>query len=389
MQYRPKNRLTPILSAIAAVCLVGCGGCKQQPENVPTLNKESAARAEAQAKADAKAKAEADAAKAKAEADAKAAEEAARAAAEAKAAEEAAKAAAEAKAAEEAAKAAADAKAAEEAAKAQAEAKAAAEAEAAKQKAAEEAAAAAKAAEEAKAAADAEAAKQKAAQEAATKAKAEAEAPKPPAPAPIAEDKIDFKPTAEGAPAVAKDLATQLAAFEIPNTYGAKHGRLVVQINRVRNDSEIPLENTAVTNAMRDALGANAKLVAADKLYGASSSGPVKAIHLAFDRESRALGLMPTSKLSDAPDVIVSTSVARVGQELRLTLVAKETAKGQIIWKATKPITSASVVVTPAAPVTEPAPAPAPTGEAPASEPAPAPAAPEAPAQPAPEEPAK
>lgn len=165
------------------------------------------------------------------------------------------------------------------------------------------------------------------------------------------EEKSRSAAPAESATAAAKDLGTQLASFEIPSVFGAAHGRLVVQVNLPRNDSESPVDDLGVAKAIRESLSANSKLESSNKLHGASRSGRVKAIHLAFEPESRALGLIPSSKLSDAPDVIVNTAVSRVGDELLLTLTARQTQTGKVFWTSSKPITSASVLV---APVSEP-----------------------------------
>ena len=324
-----KSRLSYILTVFAGLCLVGCGGCKQkQAEDVPAMNQEQPASddaAKAKAAADAKAAEEAAAkAKADAEAEAKAAKEKAdaeaKAAAEKQAAEEAAakeKAAADAKAAEEAAKAAhekqeAEAMAAAKAA-AEAQAKADAEAKAAAEKHAEEEAAA------------------KAAAEADAKAAAEADAKKAPAAA-------STKVGASEVPALAKSMASAFATTEIPNTFGSDHGRIVVQVNRTSNTTDLAVDRAKVYKAISSAFEGVTDVITTDNVNGRHNVKQPKAIHLAFEPECKALRIIPSRSVQNAPAVIVNSAVTQDDKGAVLTRKAVDSSSGKVIWTESKPL---------------------------------------------------
>ena len=335
-----KSRLSYILTVFAGFCLVGCGGCKQkQAEDVPALNQTPAAAAPAVVADDSAAKAAAEeaAAKAKAEDAAKVAKEKAdadaKAAAEKQAAEDAvakAKAEADAKAAAEAAKAAHEKQEAE----AIAAAKTAAEAQA---KAEEEAKlAAAKAADDAKAVEDA----------AAAKAAAEAAAKPVEAVAPGAAVAVD------AVPALAKSLTTNFATTGITNTFGATHNRVVVQVNRTTNSSDLAIDRAEVTKSVASAFDCVKDVITSDNVNGKHNVKQVKAIHMAFEPESKALRIIPSQSLSNAPSVIVSSAVAQGETGAVLTVKAVDTRTGKAIWTESKNLageTAPAAVEAPAA----------------------------------------
>lgn len=331
-----KSRLSYILTVFAGLCLVGCGGCKQkQAEDVPAMNQEQPAADEA-AKAAAAAKA-ADEAKAAEEAKAKAAADEAAAKAAKEKADADAKVAADAKAAEDAAaKAAADAKAAEEAAKAAHE----------KQEA--EAMAAAKAAAEAQAKADAEAqaaAEKHAAEEAAAKAAAEAEAKAAAeAAAKKAPDASSTKVGVSEVPALAKSMATAFASTEIPNIFGSDHGRIVVQVNRTSNTTDLAVDRAQVYKAISSAFEGVSDVITTDNVNGRHNVKQPKAIHLAFEPECKALRIIPSRSVQNAPAVIVNSAVTQDDKGAVLTLKAVDSSNGKVIWTESKPLSGEAVV---------------------------------------------
>jgi hypothetical protein len=299
-----KSRMAFILSVFSALCLFGAG-CKQQADEVPALNKEPAS-ADAFAQADAE----------KASADAKAAEEA-KLAADAKAKTEAdaklaEKAAADAKADAEA-KIAADMKAAEEA-KLAADAKAKADADATK-------VASDATSDDAKAVADA-------------KAKAELDATSKGV---VADNAAPVAPPAAPCPVgIASDLASHLASAEIAKHFGAGHGRLVVQVNRATNRSNLTVNRSEMLRVMQDAVVKTKDVVSTASLRGPGQVKRPKAIHLAFDVESKAIGLVPSYKIGDAPAVIVNTLVEDSDKGAKLTVSAVDARTGKVFWTDSK-----------------------------------------------------
>ncbi len=322
-----KCRIAFILSVFSAICLLGAG-CKQHVDEVPALNKEPAAP-DALVPTDGE-----NTAKANAEA-----------------AEEA-KIAAEAKAAEEANMAAEDAKiAAEEAKIAAAEAKAAEEMKAAE---AAKVAAEAKAAEEVKAAG--------AAKVAASDAKpvevAPTEEPTHPAPmtqqaavpvtAEVADDSScedtvcpdSAKACVDSVSGTAALLASRLVDVELPVHFGARHGRLVVQVNRAVNRSSLSVDRSEVLRVMQDSvdLKHDENVVSSHAIRGDMKVGGIRAIHLLFDVESKALGLISGNKLADAPSVIVNTLIENSDNGPRLKVSATDVHTGKVFWTDTKAV---------------------------------------------------
>ena len=333
-----KSRLSYILTVFAGFCLVGCGGCKQkQAEDVPALNQSPAAVAPAVVADDsvAKAAAEEAAAKAKAEDAAKVAKEKAdadaKAAAEKQAAEDAAvkaKAEADAKAAEEAAKAAREKQEAEAVAAAKAAAEAQAKAEEEGKIAAEKAVADAKAVEEAAAA--------KAAADAAAKP---VEAAAPVAGAAVAVDAV---------PALAKSITTNFATTGITDTFGATHSRVVVQVNRTTNSSDLAINRTEVTKSVSSAFEGVKDVITSDNVNGKHNVKQVKAIHMAFEAEAKALRIIPSQSLSNAPSVIVSSAVTQGEKGAVLTVKAVDTRTGKAIWTESKNLAGEAAPTAPA-----------------------------------------
>lgn len=282
MPHRNNSRTALILSAFSAICLLGAG-CKQSVDEVPPLNGESSspdAGARAQAESDAKAAADVHAAanlKAKADAEA--------AVAEAKSAAEA------------------DARAAE-AAKARADASA-------------------KVAEDdpyKDAAPDSVVPSAKTVGVAAT-------------PAPV-------RNGADAATGAASELASRLISTGLSEHFGVNHGRLVVQVNRATNHTDLTVNRAEVLRVMQDAVSGKGGegVVSSHSIQGDWQVDKPKAIHLAFDTESRALGLLPGQKLSDAPAVIVNTVVKKAGSGFELAVSAVDTRSGKVFWTDSNPL---------------------------------------------------
>ncbi len=311
MHHHPKNRLSYILAVTAAVCAAGCGGCQQeQPVSVPPLGGENATPPAAAPVSSPEAT--------PVEAPKTPAADKPVEAAPAKAAETApAK-------APEAAPAEAPAKPADKAPE-KVEPKTA---EAVKEEAAPKPATGTKPAEAAKNTND------------------------------LARQ--DFKANGAAAPDVAKDLAKQLAAFEIPAHYGTNHGELIVMVEAPINESDVPVDTQEVRNQIRAVLTeSNSKLKPAVTLQGTKrATARIRAIHLGFEPESRALGLIPTTNPNDAPDIMVNTTVTKEGEQIKLTVYAKETRNGKPVWVGSKYLNSPSVVVAPVKPAEEAKPAP-------------------------------
>lgn len=288
MPHRNNSRTALILSAFSAICLLGAG-CKQSVDEVPPLNGESSspdAGARAQAESDAKAAADVHAAanlKAKADAEA--------AVAEAKSAAEA------------------DARAAE-AAKARADASA-------------------KVAEDdpyKDAAPDSVVPSAKTVGVAAT-------------PAPV-RNGADAATGTDAATGAASELASRLISTGLSEHFGVNHGRLVVQVNRATNHTDLTVNRAEVLRVMQDAVSGKGGegVVSSHSIQGDWQVDKPKAIHLAFDTESRALGLLPGQKLSDAPAVIVNTVVKKAGSGFELAVSAVDTRSGKVFWTDSNPL---------------------------------------------------
>lgn len=285
-----KSRMAFILSVFSALCLFGAG-CKQQADDVPALNKESPAPdAFAQSDADAKA------------------------AGEAKAAEDA-KVAADAKAKAEADAKAADTKAADGAK--------AADAKVAEDVKSPEAVADEKAAENAKAAADAKTAPES--EDASKGAVSDSATPA-----------VAAKSASDNAPVLAAEFASQIASTELSKHFGDNHGRLVVQVNRATNRSDVSVNRSDVLKVMQDAFTNKERVISTNSLRGPAQVKRPKAIHLAFDVESKALGLIPDHKLTNAPSVIVNTVVEGSGKDAKLTVSAVDARTGKVFWSDSK-----------------------------------------------------
>lgn len=132
---------------------------------------------------------------------------------------------------------------------------------------------------------------------------------------------------------VAAVLAGEFKSF-VSTSRTENAPRVVVQVNRVGGFDTAEVNRNAVTGDINAALSGTPGIVTTDALYGNSATGRTKAILDAFEPESKALGLLPTRRLSDAPAYIVTTKVVKGEKGLVLEMQAVDTASGKAAWSA-------------------------------------------------------
>ncbi len=132
---------------------------------------------------------------------------------------------------------------------------------------------------------------------------------------------------------VAAVLAGEFKAF-VSSGRAENSPRLVIQVNRVGGLDTAEVNRNAVTGDINLALSGTSGIVTTDALYGNSATGRTRAIHDAFEPEAKALGLLPTRRLSDSPAYIVDTKVVKAEKGLVLEMQARETASGKVAWSA-------------------------------------------------------
>lgn len=126
-------------------------------------------------------------------------------------------------------------------------------------------------------------------------------------------------------------LAGEFKTFAVSlHTAGAP--KTVVQVNRVGGIESASVDRSTVTASINAALLNVPELVTTDALYGRSNTGRTKAIHETFAPEAKALGLLPTRRVSDAPAYILDTKVVKEESGEALVMTATATATGKVAW---------------------------------------------------------
>lgn len=132
---------------------------------------------------------------------------------------------------------------------------------------------------------------------------------------------------------VAATLAAEFKAFVV-SAHAAGAGKTVVQVNRVGGLESASVDRKSVTADINAVLTNTPELVTTDALYGRSNTGRTKAIHETFAPEAKALGLLPTRRVADAPAYILDTRVVAGESGNMLVMSATETATGKVAWTA-------------------------------------------------------
>lgn len=125
-------------------------------------------------------------------------------------------------------------------------------------------------------------------------------------------------------------------ALKIPEGYAVK-GRTVIQVNRVRASGDAVFDRRVATDSAVSAIASHPGVVTTNSLNASNRNGSAKAMFFALEPESKALGLIPSRKLTDAPVLFLNTVVDGAGDKpTRVVVSVVDADSGKVIATETR-----------------------------------------------------